>query len=155
MKNIWQSIGKTTFWLGWPALFAYLYFSNRTRIVISYMDEVLLVKSWLGPGRWMLPGGGLHLREDTILGALREVREETGIELDPKQIKFLEKRRVSDHGLSSKMFIYTIELLKRPAFRPQKLELLDVKWFGVSDIAGNKDISQASKELIRSWQELR
>lgn len=154
MKKLLLNTGKTAFWLSWPALFAYLYFSSRTRVLIKYKDEVLLVKTWLGPGKWILPGGGLHLKEDSVLGALREVREETGIELDPRQIKFLEKRRVRDNGLSSKLIIFTIELLKRPVMRPQKYELLDLRWFPIKDVASSSDISRASKELVGAWQEL-
>lgn len=154
MKNVWIKAGKTAFWLSWPALFAYLYASKRTRIIIIYKGEVLLVKSWLGPGQWKLPGGGLHLGEDTIMGALREVEEETGIQLDPKEIKFLEKRRISESGLSSKLIIYTIELLKRPTLRPQKLELVDAKWLQIKDVLSRSDISKASKQLILTWQQL-
>lgn len=122
--------------------------------MITCQAEVLLVKSWLGPGQWILPGGGLRTREDSVLGALREVREETGIELDPKQIKFLEKRRARDNGLSAKLIIYSIDLSRRPEFRPRRVELVDVRWFSLQGLAGRSDVSKASKQLIYTWQQL-
>ena len=33
------------------------------------------------PGKWDLPGGHVHVAEDLRVGLLREVREETGLEL--------------------------------------------------------------------------
>lgn len=35
------------------------------------------------PGRWSLPGGRLELGETLAAGAVREVREETGLEVEP------------------------------------------------------------------------
>jgi ADP-ribose pyrophosphatase YjhB (NUDIX family) len=40
-----------------------------------------------GAGRWDLPGGFLHEGENALEGLRREVREETGLELEP--IEFL------------------------------------------------------------------
>ncbi|KAL4948085.1 nudix hydrolase 1 [Aspergillus filifer] len=42
-----------------------------------------------GAGTWALPGGHLELNESFETCALREVLEETGLELDPSSIKFL------------------------------------------------------------------
>src|SRR2546430_13924356 len=39
-----------------------------------------------GAGRWDLPGGFLHEGEDALAGLRREVREETGLELEPVEI---------------------------------------------------------------------
>lgn len=43
---------------------------------------VLQVRHSYGSGRWMLPGGGLGWNEDAIVGALRELREETACILE-------------------------------------------------------------------------
>ncbi|KAL4969160.1 nucleotide triphosphate diphosphatase NUDT15 [Aspergillus stella-maris] len=42
-----------------------------------------------GAGTWALPGGHLELNESFETCALREVAEETGLELDPSSIRFL------------------------------------------------------------------
>ncbi len=87
------------------------------------------------------------------MGVLREVKEETGIQLDSKETKFLEKRRLSENGLSSTILVYAIELLKRPSLTRQKLELVDAKWFPVKDILSRTDVSKASKQLILAWRQ--
>lgn len=45
-------------------------------------DQVLLIKRGAPPrlGQWSLPGGRLEWGETTAVGALRELREETGVE---------------------------------------------------------------------------
>jgi 8-oxo-dGTP diphosphatase len=47
-------------------------------------EEVLLIKRGTPPrlGQWSLPGGRLEWGETTIAGALRELREETGVEAE-------------------------------------------------------------------------
>ena len=40
-----------------------------------------------GEGTWGLPGGHLEFGESLLRCAVREVREETGIELDPARVK--------------------------------------------------------------------
>ncbi len=153
MRNIWVWAGKTVFWLSWPVLFIYVYTSKRTRIIISYKGEVLLVKSWLGPGLWKLPGGGLHSGEDAIKGALRELKEETGIQVEPKKLKFLSKHRMSESGLVPTLITYATELSKRPTLHPRKFELVEGRWFQEKELADRSDICKASKELIRAWRQ--
>ena len=47
-------------------------------------ESVVLIKRRFEPlaGRWSLPGGGLEVGETLEVGAAREVREETGLEVD-------------------------------------------------------------------------
>ncbi|GAA5161742.1 bifunctional nicotinamide-nucleotide adenylyltransferase/Nudix hydroxylase [Viridibacterium curvum] len=51
--------------------------------VVTAADHVLLVKRGFAPGKdlWALPGGFLESRERVMQGAIRELREETGLAL--------------------------------------------------------------------------
>ena len=52
-------------------------------VVVLRGDEVLLVQRGKPPkaGSWSIPGGAQHLGETVAEAALREVREETGLEV--------------------------------------------------------------------------
>ena len=103
MQKLWQGIGIAVFWLAWPGLFVYLRWSERTRVlVVAGGEQVLLVKGFLSDGRWSLPGGGLHRHEDKLAGALRELREETGLVLKPEQLTPLASTIFRDRGLQFK-----------------------------------------------------
>ena len=53
-------------------------------VVFSAGNEILLIKRGKAPhyGRWMVPGGTLEWGETLEDAAIREVREETGIDIE-------------------------------------------------------------------------
>lgn len=67
-------------------------------ILFNANGEILLTrrspekKSY--PGRWENTTGSVQAGEDSRTGALRELREETGIVLMPEELKFLTSRQV-------------------------------------------------------------
>ena len=61
--------------------------SNRVYVlVIDNQKRMLLVKNWLGNGRWRLPGGGVGEGEDFKVAAARELREELQLKIRPGQL---------------------------------------------------------------------
>ncbi len=56
--------------------------------VVVQEGRVLLVRRGQAPlkGHWTLPGGVLELGESLIEGVRREVREETGLEVEPVEL---------------------------------------------------------------------
>lgn len=55
-------------------------------IVTDRNDQVLLVRPRYQK-RWTLPGGGVHKQETPEDAAAREVREETGVTIDPGDLR--------------------------------------------------------------------
>lgn len=54
-------------------------------VVVSDRDEILLTRlstATPSPGRWTLPGGGVDHGEHPVAAAVREVHEETGMDVD-------------------------------------------------------------------------
>lgn len=128
MKKLWQKVGVVAFWAVWPALVAYLYRSERTRMAIVSGSKIVVVKGWLGSGKWGLPGGGLHKGEEPLRGVLREVAEETGIRLDVKRVKplFAEEQRYK--GLRFYGHYFLAELPDVAPLKAQFLEIAELAW---------------------------
>ena len=127
-KSIWRKFGIVLFWLSWPVLLVYLRGSQRTRMMIVCADEILVTKTWLGDGRWSLPGGGLHRGEGLVEGVIREVFEETGVQLVPSRVTYLDSEIYSSHGLKFQCHYYKTHVDEKPRISLQKFEISDAEW---------------------------
>jgi ADP-ribose pyrophosphatase YjhB (NUDIX family) len=132
LKRLWQWCGIIAFWLTWPASWLYLHHGQRTRVLVVVGDEVLVVKPWLGAGKWILPGGGVHWREDPVQGALRELREETGVRLAAPQLTLLHRATFRQYGLRFPYTCYMVKLAEKPQVHRQLLELTDYTWLPIT-----------------------
>lgn len=129
MKGLWYFSGRAAFWLSWPLLFLFLASSRRTRILVVNGNDVLVVRGWLSSGRWGLPGGGLHRGEDPAEGAVRELKEETGIDVKATKLqKLYSGKTKTGHGLRYIVYAYALELGEKPALARQKFELTHLEW---------------------------
>ncbi len=71
--------GRLLFWILWPAMWFVFPLTRRVRVLIIRGDKVLLVKHFVGPGRWSIPGGGIRFGESLQQAAVREIREELSL----------------------------------------------------------------------------
>src|ERR671914_266389 len=61
-------------------------FAIAALVFLSDGESVLLVKQSYGNRYWSLPGGGVEAGESIDQAAIREVREETGLEIRIKRV---------------------------------------------------------------------
>ncbi|HSX33353.1 MAG TPA: NUDIX hydrolase [Candidatus Saccharimonadales bacterium] len=150
MKKLLQALGTGAFWAVFPALAVYLSRGPRTRVVIRAGNKIVVVKGWLGNGKWVLPGGGLQKGEPPLQGLLREVREETGLKLDQAEVRPLLKAPYHYHGIHYLCHYFVIDLpLELPLFA-ELFEISELKWENVSkltDRTANGDVLTALKRL--------
>ena len=68
--------------------------------VVVHEDRVLLVRRGSEPlkGHWTLPGGVLEVGETLVEGVAREVREETGLLVEPLELVELLDRILREEG---------------------------------------------------------
>jgi len=96
---------------------------------MSHGHDVLVVKNWLGNGLWSLPGGGIHRGETALQSVVREVCEETGIQLIETEVKSLysRSRKTSKMGFAYQCFRVTMnqELAVNPL---RRLEIYEARW---------------------------
>ena len=91
--------------------------------------EILLVKH-INSGHWSFPKGHVEDGESEIETAIREVYEETGIEIiiDPT---FRETVTYSPRKEAQKTVVYFTAKAKKYAFNPQAEEISDIKWVDI------------------------
>ena len=97
-------------------------------MMIVCADEILVTKTWLGDGRWSLPGGGLHRAESSIAGVVREVFEETGIRLETRRVAYLDSQIYLSHGLRFQCHYFITHVAVKPRISLQKIEISDAEW---------------------------
>jgi 8-oxo-dGTP pyrophosphatase MutT (NUDIX family) len=144
IKKLWLIIGRIAYWFVFPLLAIYLRIGSRTRLVLKHDDCILVVKGWLGSGKWSLPGGGLHRGEDPIVGVIRELCEETGIVLKEDQFRPGDKAILKQGIVKFRYYRFFVQISQRPLLRPQKWEIQEIAWLRVSSL----DTSNADQSLL-------
>ena len=87
-------------------------------------------------GKWNLPAGHLDPNETIIEGALREIREETGCEVEATGIAVIANKVMPDDIVIE--IIFTTKIIKEN-IKINIEEILDIKWFDINDVMNNMD----------------
>jgi 8-oxo-dGTP pyrophosphatase MutT (NUDIX family) len=105
---------------------SYFHKTVRVRVLIrNEQDEILLVKNWIGKNEWEMPGGGVGRGEMPLHAAIREVHEETGIHLEPTDL-----RQIATYlgRYETNVFVATIGLRRSKMMKRRKLEITAMEW---------------------------
>lgn len=154
MKRLWLVIGKLGFWLSWPVQRVVLPRQHRTRVIIAAEDKVLVVRGWIGTGQWELPGGGVHKREDLVQAAIREVREETGLELQPKQLTKLFEMESQSYKLPFTFTCFSVDLPEPVSAKGRQVEIVDTAWLKPQNIT-KSNATANTYNAVQSWMKSR
>lgn len=117
----------------WPGLFLYFIASQRSRVLIICDNEVLLIQDrttyFFDERSWNLPGGGIKRSEEKVAGAIREVREELGIDLLTADVQPLGERTSGNYGLRYKAHFFVVQFAQKPAVTVDNHEVNAAQWF--------------------------
>lgn len=129
-----MSFGMIFYYLLWPLIWFYSPLTVRSRVVLKYKNEILVVKNSFGSGKWTLPGGGIKLNEQPIDGAIREIKEELDLELSKKSLKTVSDEAVvyNQHGLLKRSYFFIAELDKKPKITTSS-EITSHEWIKLSE----------------------
>lgn len=148
MNEKHELAGRLLYWLVWPGTWLYLRWSTRTRVLVLYGEEILVVKNWLGDGRYHLPGGGLHPNELPEKGAVRELYEETGATLHEDEIMPLGFEDYDHDGFRYKCHYFAYRSHTRLVTKMSGAEIAEISWASISTVS----IHTHGPEVLRALE---
>lgn len=116
-----------------------------TIVILSYNPQEHRIETFLlhrtdikaeGAGQWCVPGGGLEFSETWILGAMRELEEETGLRMCAAELQPLGAftRTFPETGKQAAAMAYWVQADDEPTLK--ECEYHDAaRWFAVGDLA--------------------
>ena len=116
--------------------------------VIEKDGKVLLVqeKQEICDGKWNLPAGHLDPNESIMQGAIREIKEETGCDVELTGIATIANRILEDDIFIE--IIFATKLLNE-SIKIDPEEILDVKWWDIEDVLNNMDDKLRNLNFIK------
>lgn len=128
-KLLKSIIGRIVYFFGFPIRFFALHKTTRARVIAVQSGRVILVKSLIGNGKWELPGGGVSFEDTPEMTAIREFKEELGIDIDRSKMKELEPKLSNDiYKIKTHYFLITLPANEQFEVKLGK-EILEYKWF--------------------------
>lgn len=123
--------------------------------IVIDSDRVVLVKRRHEPqrGEWTIPGGAVELKERIQSAVRREVREETGLVVEPLKLVMVLERIIRKKGRVQYHYVvldYACQL-KHGHITPAS-DVLDARWVLRSDIPKYRLRKAASDIIQQSFQ---
>jgi ADP-ribose pyrophosphatase YjhB (NUDIX family) len=147
LKSFWKNLGTIAFWVGWPVVYLSMRGRQRVRLLITDQGKVLMVKNWLGANEWSLPGGGMRLGENPAAAAARELKEETGLNIEPAKLKSLGKKQTNVHGLKFFYHCFFAEAESGELPTKRNLDVVESSWFKVEDLA-KQNLAPDARDIL-------
>jgi len=98
------------------------------------------------PGWWIGPGGHVDSNEDTLSAAIREVKEETGVDITEKDIQL---KSIALHHHTDRKEVYVIFIFRAEISIEQNVQFPnqegESKWIPITDAMQMDHIFPASK----------
>ena len=109
--------------------------TRGVKCLVKYKDKFLLVKLNYAHRRWTIPGGGVSRNESYFDAAVREIKEETG--LDAKELVLIGKYNHVIEYKKDRVEVYFAEVLNDKL----KIDLVEIKeanWFARDTLPINR-----------------
>lgn len=127
----------------------------RIRVAVCIVaDERILLVQHLKEGRryWLLPGGGVELGETMVDAAVRELREETGYDVEVGRL-LLVCEAVEPRGRHLVNLVFAGEITAGSLRPGHDGRLVDARWEKLEDLAVLEMYPPVGAELLDSIRE--
>jgi 8-oxo-dGTP pyrophosphatase MutT (NUDIX family) len=146
MNKLGRLVGKIAFWLSWPGSWFHLRNTRRVRIIVTSGGEILMVRAWFEAGDWGLPGGGIKRGEEPLQAAQRELREETGLQVEASALQFVKEMPVKEYGITHLCVLYRVTL-PNPIEVVRGREIQQAAWRAKD----SEPLSPTTRRLLAEW----
>jgi 8-oxo-dGTP diphosphatase len=119
-------------------------------------DRVLLARRAKEPfkGRWDIPGGFLEVGEHPLDGLRRELREETGLDVEPLEFLgvWMDRYGYESTAEATLNFYWTARVADGEPAPADDVD--DLRWFARDELPGPDELAFENVPLVlRAWQE--
>jgi 8-oxo-dGTP diphosphatase len=123
--------------------------------VVIHRGRVLLIRRGGEPlkGEWSIPGGLVELGEELAEGARRELKEETGLDVEPLEILEVFDRIFRERGRVRYHFVIVDFAcrLKGGRLRPAS-DVLEARWVRREDLPKYNLTEKATSVILRAFE---
>ena len=123
-------------------------------LILDDKGRLLLVKSpkWKHD-KWTVPGGHIEVGESARQAIVREVREETGLNVEPIALLLVQEAIFSDEYYKPMHYLFMDFLCetKNPSVKLDKRELSEYRWFKVEE-SYDADVESYTRNLLNMYQ---
>ena len=96
--------------------------------------------------KWNIPAGHLDFNESIKQGAIREIKEETGCDVELNGILYIANRIIKDDLFI--MIIFSTKIINEN-IKYDKSEILDVQWYSYDEIMNHMDDKLRGIDFIK------
>jgi ADP-ribose pyrophosphatase YjhB (NUDIX family) len=139
-----------------------IYYANSAPAVGALCEDdlgrLMLVRRGVEPGKgkWDTPGGFLEEGESPLDGLRRELREETGLEIEPDRFLGALTDLYGDGPAAQSILSlnWTARILAGTPIAAD--DISEIRWFAADELPGVEEIAFASVgDLVQRWREER
>jgi 8-oxo-dGTP diphosphatase len=126
---------------------------NRSCAAIITDDSILMVRqTYKGNTFWTFPGGRIETNEEPLNCAIRETKEETGLDIEIID----QVCELYNETIKGPYFCYLgriiggkAELGSDPELSPDSQELKELRWFPIKEMGNHKEVKRVIEFLQR------
>lgn len=118
--------------------------------IIIKDEKVLLIRQI--SGAWGFPKGHVEHEESEVETAIREVKEETNIDVKIDEKKRYTMEYVTDKGLNKEVVIFMAKPISND-LKIQENELIDAQWMSYSDALATVSYDNTRDLLLQALRE--
>ena len=124
--------------------------TRSVRIIIIDNDRVLLLRAGYGSKKWVIPGGKVNRGEDYIMAAKRELKEESGLEIN-EIVSIGSYYSELEHKKETEKFFAGETSNEDLTIDDQ--EIIDAGWFAFDELPENRvSVVDDGIKLYNDWK---